>query len=217
LGFFFFWEPWLWTLRTALITGKHGDGYCETEQEVCMWLCHGVLFLIYFIIINLFYFTHTYCRWHSGHHQAVGINRTEPNWTDPTHPYKEEEEEGALSLSYCALLLDGSPTETDKRILQNLGTTQPHDGIWTLPNNQHNPPNESSNENVVELMLLPLNTTPPMKVQTKMSSNLCCCLGEEATLCVPNSSSDIDGWVPPKHELWKAGGRRMGVVERGDF
>ncbi len=45
-----------------------------------------------------------------------------------------------------------------------------------------------------------------MKVQTKMSSNLCCCLGEEATLCVPNSSSDIDGWVPPKHELWKAGG-----------
>jgi hypothetical protein len=93
-----------------------------------------------------------------------------------------------------------------KEFLQNLGTTQPHDGISTLPNNQHNPPNESSNENVVELMLLPLNTTPPMKVQTKMSSNLCCCLGEEATLCVPNSSSDIDGWVPPKHELWKAGG-----------
>jgi hypothetical protein len=110
-----------------------------------------------YVIIILFYFTHTYCRWHSGHHQALGINRTEP--IPPSVQRRRRRRSSRFLLLLCIIV--GSPTETDKEFarLEDHSTPMESEHCQTT-NKQH---------------------TPPMKVRTKMSSNLCC-LGEKANL-----------------------------------
>ncbi len=133
-----------------------------------MWLCLVESFII--IIINLiyFYFTHTYCRWHSGQHEALGINRTETNRTDPTLRTKKRNELalGVFFIVHYWWIPDGNW----QRIFAKL---EDHSTPWNpniLPNNKQTTP--------------PLPTTPTWKFERKCHRTyMLFCLGEEATLC----------------------------------
>jgi hypothetical protein len=103
-----------------------------------------------YVIIILFYFTHTYCRWHSGHHQALGINRTEP--IPPSVQRRRKRRSSRFLIVHYCWIPDGNW----QRICKTWGSLNPMESEHCQTTNKQPtppPPHESSNENVIELML----------------------------------------------------------------